>query len=534
VAILGALPLAFVGLFSYFPQLDLYLSGLSQGDFLRVILSPLSRLAALNSLTQALLSATLAVLVGYPGGLIMARYRFPLKGAFQATAIVPFMLPTVVVATAFTATYGPAGLLGKALPWLSFMADGFTGIIAVNVFYNAPLVMFLVASSIERVDPELLHAASIFGGNRLHYIRRFLLPQTVSGAATGFLFTFLYSFMAFAVPLIVGGPRNFTLEVQIYTLFKQYLDFRGAAALALVQLAGLGAASYFYLSRTIAAAERTPASTGSAFTQEGLSLRRRRASTLSVLMYMAPVGFFLFAPIVGLALESLSGREGWSFDSYARLASTIVTTRLGIPLQSIVFNTVFFAAITSALAVSLGLISAYLTLRVFRSGRKYELFLFLPMMFSPVTTAFALYVALESQPPFNLIWPLIIASHVLVALPLTVRFLSNSLSKVPSELIEAASVSGSSRADALFRVELPLTWAGFVAAGAFAFATSLGEFAATNFLVTPEYTTMTVAVYQLLGLRMTQEAYALSTLLVLASFAIFAVAFRLQEELSLG
>jgi thiamine transport system permease protein len=59
-------------------------------------------------------------------------------------------------------------------------------------------------------------------------------------------------------------------------------------------------------------------------------------------------------------------------------------------------------------------------------------------------------------------------------------------------------------------------------AGLFAFALGLGEFTATYFLVTPNFTTLSVAVYDLQGLRQFPLAEAAAGLLLVVSLAVFA------------
>ena len=50
---------------------------------------------------------------------------------------------------------------------------------------------------------------------------------------------FLYSFLSFALPLVLGGIKYQTLEVYIYTLITQQLNFKAALILASLQFGGL-------------------------------------------------------------------------------------------------------------------------------------------------------------------------------------------------------------------------------------------------------------------------------------------------------
>ncbi|MGB5051244.1 MAG: hypothetical protein WBO46_20020, partial [Caldilineaceae bacterium] len=60
---------------------------------------------------QAGASTLLTLLVGLPLAWLFARFDFPGKGLLRALTTIPFVMPTVVVAAAFTSLIGPNGLL---------------------------------------------------------------------------------------------------------------------------------------------------------------------------------------------------------------------------------------------------------------------------------------------------------------------------------------------------------------------------------------------------------------------------------------
>ena len=55
---------------------------------------------------QATLSTVLTLLVALPGAYVLARYEFPGRRVVRALVTVPFVLPTVVVGSAFAALLG--------------------------------------------------------------------------------------------------------------------------------------------------------------------------------------------------------------------------------------------------------------------------------------------------------------------------------------------------------------------------------------------------------------------------------------------
>src|SRR5256714_4643596 len=75
----------------------------------------------------------------------------------------------------------------------------------------------------------------------------------------------------------------------------------------------------------------------------------------------------------------------------------------------------------------------------------------------------------------NTIWSLVVVLPT-ISIPFTVWLLMGFFKNVPFEIEEAALVDGCNRAQAVFRVVLPISRAGLAAAGMFAFAISLQAF----------------------------------------------------------
>ena len=97
---------------------------------------------------QAVVSTVLTLVVGLPVAYVVARYRFPAKRVFAAVVMVPFVLPTVVVATAFLALLRPGGPLAF-LHW----QRGVAPMLAAHVFFNLAVVVRIVGGFWANLDP---------------------------------------------------------------------------------------------------------------------------------------------------------------------------------------------------------------------------------------------------------------------------------------------------------------------------------------------------------------------------------------------
>ncbi|MEN6393030.1 MAG: hypothetical protein ABFD53_04415, partial [Anaerolineaceae bacterium] len=118
---LWAAPLVFLGVFYLYPLFSIFRVSFarslenSASPFIQAITSKSIQHVLWFTLWQAILSTLLTLLIGLPGAYLMARYNFRGKALVQALSGIPFVLPTLVVATAFNALLGPRGWVNLAL-----------------------------------------------------------------------------------------------------------------------------------------------------------------------------------------------------------------------------------------------------------------------------------------------------------------------------------------------------------------------------------------------------------------------------------
>ena len=115
---LWVLPLAFLALFYLYPMGAIIRRGLSGGggggggEGVWQILTAATTLRALwFSTWQAAVSTLCTLAVGLPAAYVFARYRFAGKRLLRTVTLVPFVLPTLVVAAAWQALLGPRGFV---------------------------------------------------------------------------------------------------------------------------------------------------------------------------------------------------------------------------------------------------------------------------------------------------------------------------------------------------------------------------------------------------------------------------------------
>jgi len=526
-AALAALPVSFLLAFFFWPVGSIVATGLFPGGrfdpepFARALRGGLPGVAWFT-LWQAAASTVLTLVVSLPAAYVFARFEFPGKRTLRAFFTVPFVLPTVVVATAFLALIGPGGMLGVRL-------DGtIWAILAAHVFFNVAVVLRTVGGLWAHLDPRLEEAARLLGASRWRAFTSVTLPLLRPALAAAASLVFLFTFTSFGTVLLLGGPGLATLEVEIYRHTTALFDLPLAAVLALVQMAGvtgvLAAYSRYQERRAVEQTLRPAAEVA----------RRARTAGERALVggTLAGTALLLLGPPAVLLARSLDTGSGWGIGFYRALGSPSRTgVRLVDPMQA-VGNSLSFGVVATAVSVGIGLLAAaVIAYRRGRASQWFDTLLMLPLGTSAVTIGFGFVVALDAPIDLRSSWILVPLAHALVAVPFVVRAVVPVMRAVRTRLREAAAVLGAPPRRVWREVDLPLVSRAAAAGAGFAFAVSLGEFGATAFVARPDTLTMPVAIFRFLGQPGTLNfgrAMAMSVLLMLVTAAAVALIDRLR------
>jgi thiamine transport system permease protein len=494
-AALVAVPMLFLGYFFAYPVVAITVRGLTPdgvftpGVFIDVISSSSLQGVAAFTLWQAVLSTILTLLAGLPAAWVFARFSFPGRKLMRAATLVPFVLPTLVVGTAFLALIGPRGISGVDL------TGTLSIILTAHVFYNYAIVVRGVGAYWERIDPVLEDAARSLGASRWRTFTTVTLPLLRPAIASTSALVFLFSFTSFGVVLLLGDINHSTIEVEIWRQTTAYLRLDIASTLAVLQLIGVGAilAMYGHYQRRTAIqitynAEPPPRPTTT-------------SDRLAVGVVLSSTALLLGLPLIVLIGKSfINPGGGVGLTNYANLLSLPNQSAAFIQPSEAILNSLGFALLATAVAVLIGVLaSAALSYSGRRVARGFDLFVMLPLGTSAVTIGFGFLVALGWPVDLRTSLVLIPIAHALVAIPFVVRTTTPSMGSVQHHLREAAATLGARPSMAWWTIDLRLVARSILVGAAFAFAISMGEFGATSFITRPDSPTIPIAIFRLLG-----------------------------------
>ncbi len=458
------------------------------------------------TVAQAAVSTAVTVLVGLPVAWVLGTFRFRGRRLVRALALVPFVLPSVVLATAVAAVLGPTGPVDLRGTWWA--------VIIAHLSFNLAVVVLVVGGAVAARTRSLDDAGRLLGVGPLHALWRVTVPAVAPAIASAAAVVFLFCLTSFGVVVILGGGTVTTLEVEIWIRATRQYDLSGAAVLAMVQIVAVVAA--------LGVHARVARHTGAA---AGVAARRRPTVTserVAVGLASGVVALVAGVPLAAVAVRSLHIGPALTFANWTRLGSVTQGTGLSISPAQVAVTSLVTASIATVFAVAIAVPTAALVAH--RPGGVAERISLLPIAVSAITIGFGL-VLVAGRPPVDLrgSWWLIPAAQALVAVPLVVRVVAPALRAVPRAAVDTAAMLGASPRARWWRVELPAVRGAVGGGAALAFVASLGEFGATVFLARPERTTLPVAIEQLMsrpGPAGFGQAMALSCVLVVVCGAV--------------
>jgi thiamine transport system permease protein len=495
-----AVPLGFLAIFFLYPLASIVERGLrGEGDApLDVLFEPLTREVVWFTIWQALASTALTIAVALPAAYVLGRFRFRGRGLVGALVVVPFVLPTVVVALAFLAIL-PDGL-----------ERGWAPILLAHAFFNVAVVVRIVGTFWASLDPRIGEAAAMLGAGPGARVREITAPLLAPALAAAAAIVFLFSFTSFGVVLILGGPRYATIEAEVYNQAVRLFDLRAAAVLSIVQLVCVVAAIW-----VATRLERGLAVTGH-LRPESETLRSPRTARERILVgaSLGGLAVFLGLPLAVLVERSLATGGGYSLDAYEALGRS-TSVLLAAPWEAVV-NSIVYATAATLIALVVGGLAAF-TVAGSR-GRLVDTLVLLPLGASAVMLGLGFLIAFDTQPLDFRAAPWIVpVAQALVAIPFVVRIVAPTLRSIDPRQREAAALLGASPRRVRREIDLPIVSRALAVAAAFAFAISLGEFGATVFLARPDRPTLPVAIFRFLGRPgevNVAQAYALAVVLM--------------------
>lgn len=222
------LPIAILFLFSLNSNtiLSFPLQGITLNWYQQLFASDALLRSARNSLVVALGSSLTATLMGTMVALLMMRYQFRSKGLLVALAVLPLIVPYIVLAVALLLLFSVLNI-DRSL-WTVGVA---------HTVVALPYVLLIVGARLAGFDATVEEAAMDLGADYPTTLRRIVIPMIAPAMVSAWLTAFTVSFDEFALALFLAGTQP-TFPVYLYGQLRFASRLPIMVALAVLMMIG--------------------------------------------------------------------------------------------------------------------------------------------------------------------------------------------------------------------------------------------------------------------------------------------------------
>jgi thiamine transport system permease protein len=512
-------PIAFLGVLFFWPLSNILSRGF-QGNWLNHLLNIRDLQITWFTVWQALVSTLITIALAIPGAYVLYRKRFFGQRAIRSLITIPFMLPTIVVATGFTIFRDAGHLWSNPIFW----------IITAHVFLNYSLAVRTIGSFWMSLDLKTEEAAAMSGAGRFRTLWSISLPQLRPAVISAAASTFLYCSASYGVILVLGGGQVHSLETEIASAANTLLDLPKASALALIQ--SLLSVIAFGITQT-----GGRANIGIEVGEHDGEVKALDKRDWLASLFTFPVMLLLIvAPMALIIFKTFTEGSGF-VGNFVNLTGRGARNLLNLSVFDSMANSLRNMVISAAIAMVIGVAVSYLMAIPSKSfaqtlvNRILDVAFLLPLGISTVVLGFGYLVTFGGYPlPLRETWLVTPLIQSVMSVPVVIRLVYPALVSVDRSHYEAASTAGANRWQIWWLIELPMIRFSVYTAAAFAALVSLGEFGAASLLAYGDQATLPTVLYALISKPGGQNygmAMASATLIIVLTFG---VVFAISRE----
>ena len=156
------------------------------------------------TLKEAACSSLIALLIGFPLAFFCAKRDFFFKKIILSLSIIPYCMPTLIIALGYVSFLGINGTLNKILMALFNLSDSplkilytFTGLVLIQGFYNFPIITKTVSDTWKNLSYDEEESAELLGATPFRIFYTITLKKLLPSVTGSLLLVFINCFLSF-------------------------------------------------------------------------------------------------------------------------------------------------------------------------------------------------------------------------------------------------------------------------------------------------------------------------------------------------
>ncbi|MEH7347349.1 carbohydrate ABC transporter permease [Gottfriedia acidiceleris] len=163
-----------------------------------------------NSLIVSIIAATLSVVLGILGAYALSKLKFKGRVTINASFYTVYMFSGILLVVPLFKIISGFGLYDTKM-----------ALIITMIVQTLPTAIFMLRSYFDTIPEDLEEAAMIDGLSRLKIIFYIIIPLSISGIVSVFVYAFMIAWNDYLfASIFLSSSENFTLPIGLNTLFS--------------------------------------------------------------------------------------------------------------------------------------------------------------------------------------------------------------------------------------------------------------------------------------------------------------------------
>lgn len=464
------------------------------GNYVQVYTDPETFKLIGDTLIFAAGASGLSVLLALVLAWITVRTNAPLRRILELTAVVPNIMPSLLVAIAWVLLLNPSnGILNEisraGFGIAPFNIYGLSGLIFVEALVLTPLAFLIISAALRGMDPALEESARTLGSSELGVALRITFPLIRPAILAAATLNFVRAAETFDTPAIIALPAR--IEVFTTKIFREAIgSFPANHNLAATYGVGLLVLTLFFVylyRRLTSQVERYATVTGKGFRPYLIDLRGwRYPASLAALLILVLMVILPFLTLFLVSIVPFYQTPSWHMLKVVtpkHYIHILGDDRIYRAFQ----NSLFLAVVGATACILFAAVISYLTVKTKIVGRGLlEGLAFIPWAFPGAALAIGILWAYINFPIpiYATVWILMVA-YITRFLAYGLRSVSSTIIQIHSDLEEASATCGAGLFATLRRILIPLMRPGMVAGWVILATFFIREFSCSIFLYSP-------------------------------------------------
>lgn len=207
-------------------------------NFRKFFTDPDFLLVLWRSITIALKTTVICILIGYPTAYFISRCSDKVRNILILVITLPMWINMLVRTYAWIGILSDGGILQSLFKMLGLGSPQLLyteGAVLLGMVYNfIPFMILQINTSLSKMDKSLLEAAADLGANRFHTFWKVIFPLSLPGVISGITLVFLPAVSSFFIPKLLGGGQYFLIGNVIENQFITVGEWNFGSAISVI------------------------------------------------------------------------------------------------------------------------------------------------------------------------------------------------------------------------------------------------------------------------------------------------------------